>query len=120
MADSIKEAEAEYALRKQGKGLDMTAQIAKLEKEANPKNGEAKISDANLGDRKKIDAMSQNMVDDALNTKSVLDFDGKELNVENIDGNRGAKEIIANQKVAIKEALKDRNNELGLKNSTGN
>lgn len=110
MAESIKEAEAEV---KGHKNKDLTAQIAQLESESNSKS--MKMEDTPLKDRKKIDNMTQDLIDGALSTKSVITYDGKNMDVDNIDPNKGAKQIVAEEKMAIKEALKDRDNELGIK-----
>ena len=79
MAQSIAEAEKEVA-EKRG-SIDMQREIKQLEEESEAKG--AKISeDADVVQRKKINKMADQMTSDALESKSIIEYNGKEFGVK--------------------------------------
>ena len=82
MAESIAEAEKEV---KEGKN-DLTEQVAKLEaetKEQAPKDEEDKLQSKEQ--KKLLNAQTENMVDDALSSQSVIKYDGHDTSVKTND-----------------------------------
>jgi len=61
-----------------------------------------------VAEKKKISSMTDDLVQGALNQKSTIKFDGNVLDIDNVDTNKGAEEIVADQKAAIKAAIKER------------
>ena len=111
MADSIAEAEKEVAMSKKGKVMDLTAQIQKLEQESSTTKTEMP-DDAE--DRKKVSQMADDMVENALTSKSVVSYNGSEVDVDTFDVSKDTKKIEDENKAMVKEALKDRSGELGI------
>ena len=114
MEDSIKEAEAEVKAKKQNgtssQSMEMQAEIKKLEDESNTKKDQQSDPDA-----KKTSALAENIADDALNSKTIVDYNGTNVNVTNIDGVSDTNAQIEENKNAIHQALEEVNNELGRK-----
>lgn len=64
--------------------------------------------------------MAQELVDGALNSKSILSFSGSDVNVSSVDGNLESKQIESDNKKAIHEALNQVNEDLGIKKKDDN
>lgn len=79
MAQSIAEAEKEVA-EKRG-SIDMQKEIKQLEEDSEVKGGKI-AEDADISQRKKINKMTDQMTADALESKSTLEFNGKEFDVK--------------------------------------
>lgn len=57
-----------------------------------------------LGERKKLNSMTNDMVDAALNSKTKLSYEGSDVDVENIDGLKEQHQIEEDNKEAVKLA----------------
>jgi hypothetical protein len=79
MAQSIAEAEKEVA-QKRG-SLDMQKEIKQLEEESEVK-GSKIAEDADVNTRKNINKMTDQLTADALESKSIFDFNGKDIDVK--------------------------------------
>lgn len=120
MAESIREAEAEVAAqnkaKKEGKFYQPPALTEQANEEKENQEDELKKATQDPQKKKAINAMTQSIIDDALNSKASIKFEnngGIDVNV--VDGGAETKLIRENNMKAIKEALMDRNNELGIK-----
>jgi len=65
-------------------------------------------------DRKKVSQMADDMVENALTSKSVVSYNGSEVDVDTFDVSKDTKKIEDENKAMVKEALKDRSGELGI------
>jgi hypothetical protein len=87
MTESLAEAEKEVQLQKQGKGLSLTEEIEKLEKES--KQYDMPKSNGYLGkdssEKNKIVSMSNEMVENALSSKSIISYQNGEVDVQTMD-----------------------------------
>ena len=116
MAESIAEAEKE---NKDGK-MDLTAKIAELD--ADQKAQEAQI-DKDEHDptpkskelKQKINSQAQSLIEDALGSASVVKFNGKETEVKTTDAMAEVSASVTEKKVAIRQALEDIDDEMGVK-----
>jgi hypothetical protein len=79
MAQSIAEAEKEVA-QKRG-SLDMQKEIKQLEEESEVK-GSKIAEDADVNTRKNINKMTDQLTADALESKSIFDYNGKDIDVK--------------------------------------
>jgi hypothetical protein len=80
MAQSIAEAEKEVA-EKRGVSVDMQKEIKQLEEDSEVKG--AKVDqDADVNQRKKINKMADDMTADALESKSIINYDGKSWDIK--------------------------------------
>jgi len=62
--------------------------------------------------------MTDNLVLDALSERSMIKFDGSTLDIDNVNSNKGAEDIVADQKAAIRAARKERDLEDGVNDKT--
>jgi hypothetical protein len=120
MADSIKEAEAEVAAQKkahsEGRFYQPSALADQAEQERQKSEEDLKKATEDPQKKKAINAMTQSIIDDALNSHASIVFENNGgINIDVVDGGAETKMIRENNMKAIKDALKDRNNELGLK-----
>jgi len=84
-----------------------------LEKE---KNDEELKNAVDPSKKKALNAITQSIIDDALNSKASIKFENNGgIDVDVVDGGAETKMIRENNMKAIKDALMDRNNELGIK-----
>merc|ERR1712153_78650 len=79
MAQSIAEAEKEVA-QKRG-SLDIQKEIKQLEEESEVK-GSKIAEDADVNTRKNINKMTDQLTADALESKSIFDYNGKDIDVK--------------------------------------
>lgn len=112
MAESLKEAEKEV---KEGK-TDLSAQVAQLEKESNPTKS-TDVDSPTEGDEQKkvVNAQTQNIIDSALSSQSSVKFDGTSTKVDTADPLEESNQSEKEKKVAIRQALEDVDDELGIK-----
>jgi hypothetical protein len=61
------------------------------------------------------DKMAQELIDGALNSKSIINFNGGDLNVDSSDLNKDNDVIAKENKKAIHEALNEVETDLGIK-----
>ena len=110
MAESIKEAEAEIAAQNKAKAEGKFYQPPALADEANEQKEKEEQDLKNAVEdpqkKKAINAMTQSIIDDALNSKANIKFENNGgINVDVVDGGAETKLIRENNMKAIKEAL---------------
>ena len=99
MTASIKEAEKEYEQKQSG--VSPTQALSSIA------GTDESTDDTDAATARKINAMTEDMILGALATRSNISYDGQNLDIDNIDLNAQAKEIQKNNKLAVKEALKE-------------
>ena len=98
--------------------MTLTDQV-KAEEDKQRQEEEERAKNIDPAKKKSLDKMTQSLIDDALTSKASIHFnnDGG-IDVSVVDGNAETRLIKDQNKKAIKEALSDRNNELGIKAET--
>jgi hypothetical protein len=100
MAESIAEAEAEIKAHKNGANV-VTESLIRAEEAQESKDD---LSALDSTSAKSIKQMTDDLIDGALTTKSVVSYNGGEVDVKNFSDD-GSEEIRQNTKAAIKQAL---------------
>jgi hypothetical protein len=115
MAESIAEAEKEV---KEKKGsIDMQKEIKQLEEDSEVKTTKPS-DDMDVTERKHINKLTDEMTSEALESKSVLDFNGKDLEVKQNPEDQEHANFLSYNKQAVHEAYLDMKKELGVKSSS--
>lgn len=117
MEQSIAEAEKEVKEKKGlNSSLDMHQEIKQLEEDSEVK-GSKMSEDADVNQRKKINKMADDMTADALESKSILEWNGRDMNVKTNEIEQQHKDFLGMNKQAIHAAYEDLNQELTGKSS---
>lgn len=111
MAESIAEAEKEV---KEKKGsIDMQKEIKQLEEDSEVK-GTKMSEDMDIAERKHINKLTDQLTSEALESKSVLEYNGKEFDVKQDKEQQEHSNFLSYNKEAIHEAYLDMRKELGV------
>jgi|APSaa5957512535_1039671.scaffolds.fasta_scaffold86782_1 hypothetical protein len=97
MAESIREAEAEY--KKKQAGVDVNREMFRNASNENAKLEQEEHVDAKM--KQSTAQMTQDIIDGAMNSKSLMKFDGSNISVELRDVQKEADETAAKNKEAI-------------------
>ena len=89
----------------------MHMEIKQLEEDSEVKGGKI-AEDADVNQRKKINKMSDEMTAEALESKSVLNWDGKNMDVKTDSVQEEHKQFLSENKAAIHAAYEDISKEL--------
>jgi len=112
MAESIAEAEKEV---KEKKGsIDMQKEIKQLEEDSEVKQSKP-ADDIDVNERKNINKLTDQLTSEALESKSVLEYNGKEVDVKMDKESQEHSNFLSYNKEAVHEAYLDMKKELGIK-----
>ena len=115
MAESIAEAEKEV---KEKKGsIDMQKEIKQLEEDSEVKTTKPS-DDMDVNERKHINKLTDQLTSEALESKSVLEYNGNNIDVKQNAEEAEHANFLSYNKQAVHEAYLDMRKELGVKSSS--